>query len=314
MKLEDTHLTNRVSTNTRKRILKSTQHKRTVRIGWLFILPGLLFHIVAVTIPLLLTLYLPLTKWNGVGLPKFTGLDNFIRLFKDNVVYISLMNNFIWTAFSITVPILLALVLARLLTKAGRLQTLYQAIFFSTSVMTVTVAGQIWISLLNPFSGINYYLEKAGLGFLSMPGLTIPSLSIFFILIAEMWRSFGTNVIWLLAAMTQTDKSLEECAKIEGASKLQMIWHVVLPQLRPTVTMLVLITVLGSFSAFEMVYVMTKGGPSHATETLSTYSYLLSTANREAGYGSAVSFIQFVVSVGLIAIYANLRRKKGWDI
>lgn len=288
--------------------------KESVWLGWWFVLPGLLCHLMAVTLPFALSLYLPFTEWNGIGLPKFIGLDNFVQLIKDNVVATALFNNFKWTMFSVTIPIALALLLARLLTKVQRGQTAYQAIYFSTSVVTVTVAGQIWVSLFNPITGINYYLKQAGLGFLAWPGLSVPSLAILSILIAEMWRSFGSNVIWLLASMTQTDKSLEEAAKLDGAGKIRILWHIVLPQLRPTLVVLMLLTVLGSFSAFEMVYVMTKGGPSHATETIATYSYLLSTANRSAGYGSSVALIQMAVSIALIAVYALLRKKKGWDV
>jgi len=290
------------------------QKWRKKAIGWFFIAPGLLFHILAVAIPAAMSLYLPFTEWNGLNTPIFIGMENFKEAFQDDVVLTALFNNIKWAIFWVTIPLIFAFIVAYLLKKVKRGQTLYQATFFSTSIITVTVAGQIWFWIYNPFSGVNFYLDKAGLKFLEWPGLTIPALALFSVLIADMWKGFGTNVIWLLAAMTQTDKSLEEAARIEGANRFQVMWHILLPQLRPTLTVITLLTILGSFGAFEMVYVMTAGGPAHATETLSTYYYSLSTTGRRAGYASAVALFQTFIAFIIIIIFAYLRKKKGWDV
>ncbi|RED64057.1 carbohydrate ABC transporter permease [Cohnella lupini] len=282
--------------------------------GWLLIVPGLAFHLYAVTVPAALGLYLPFTEWNGLDVPKFIGFDNFIEAFQDKIVGMALLNNVKWMLFWITVPIILAFFLAYLLTKVKKGQTAYQSIFFSTSIITVTVAGQIWFWLYNPFSGVNFYMDKVGLGFIEWPGLTIPSFSLVSVLIADMWRGFGGNVIWLLAAMSQNDKSLEEAARIDGAGRFRIIWNVILPQIRPTLVVVTMLTALGSFGAFEMVYVMTGGGPAHATETLSTYYYSLSTEGRRAGYGSAIALFQIFAALILIVFYGYLRKKKGWDV
>ncbi|MFJ5762504.1 carbohydrate ABC transporter permease [Neobacillus sp. NPDC093182] len=299
-------------------IIDSNVHKKQNRkrnwVGWFFILPGLLVHILAVTIPAVMSLYLPFTEWNGLNTPKFIGIANFIEAFQDSVVFTALFNNIKWTLFWITIPLIFAFLVAYLLRKVNKGQTLYQATYFSTSIITVTVAGQIWFWIYNPFSGINFYLDKAGLGFLEVPGLTIPAIALFSVLFADMWKGFGTNVIWLLAAMTQTDKSLEEAAKIEGANRYQILRHVFLPQLRPTLTVITLLTILGSFGAFEMVYVMTAGGPAHSTETLSTYYYSLSTTGRRAGYASAVALFQTFIAIFIIIAFAYIRKKKGWDV
>ncbi|MFP5115925.1 carbohydrate ABC transporter permease [Bacillaceae bacterium C204] len=298
-----------------KREVKPKRRLKKERwIGWMFIVPGLLFHILAVTLPAVMSLYLPFTEWNGLNTPKFIGLRNFIEAFQDSIVWTAFLNNIKWAAFWITIPITLAFVLAHLLRKVKRGQTLYQATYFSTSIITVTVAGQIWFWIYNPFSGVNFYLDKVGLKFLEWPGLTIPALALFSVLIADMWKGFGTNVIWLLAAMTQMDPSLEEAAKMDGAGRVKIMWHVIVPQLRPTLTIIVLLTMLGSFGAFEMVYVMTNGGPAHVTETLSTYFYNLSTTGRRAGYASAVALFQMFVAIIIIAVYAYLTKKKGWEV
>jgi raffinose/stachyose/melibiose transport system permease protein len=294
---------------------KTTKKKNLSKwLGWLFILPGLLFHIAAVVIPATLGFYLPFTKWNGISSPEFIGLDNFLEAFVDPIVHTAFFNNIKWALFWITVPIIFSFLLAHLLRKVNKGQTFYQATYFSTSIITVTVAGQIWFWLYNPFTGVNFYLEKAGLEFLAWPGLTIPALALFSVLIADMWKGFGTNVIWLLAAMTQMDKSLEEAAKIDGAGRFRIIWNVVIPQLRPTLVVIFLLTILGSFGAFEMVYVMTAGGPAHSTETLSTYYYSVSTTDRRAGYGAAIAIFQTIIASVIIIAYAVLRKKKGWDV
>jgi raffinose/stachyose/melibiose transport system permease protein len=303
---------------TKKVVIQEKKERKKFKfekwLGWFFILPGLLFHILAVTIPAMMSLYLPFTEWNGLNTPKFIGLANFVEAFSDSVVWTAFLNNAKWALFWITIPIILAFFLAYLLRKVNKGQTLYQATYFSTSIITVTVAGQIWFWIYNPFSGVNFYLEKAGLEFLQWPGLTIPALALFSVLIADMWKGFGTNVIWLLAAMTQMDKSLEEAAKMDGAGRFKIMWHILIPQLRPTLTIIMLLTILGAFGAFEMVFVMTNGGPAHATETLSTYYYSLSTTSRRAGYASAIAIFQMFIAVFIIAVFAYLRKKKGWEV
>jgi raffinose/stachyose/melibiose transport system permease protein len=311
-------ITNSAVSSSQKVLVQEVKQKKKFKkgkwIGWLFILPGLLFHILAVSIPAIMSFYLPFTEWNGLNVPKFIGIANFIEAFQDSIVWTAFLNNVKWAIFWITIPIILAFFLAHLLRKVNKGQTLYQATYFSTSIITVTVAGQIWFWIYNPFSGVNFYLDKAGLDFLEWPGLTVPALALFSVLLADMWKGFGTNVIWLLASMTQMDSSLEEAAKMDGAGRFKVIWHVILPQLRPTLIIIILLTMLGSFGAFEMVYVMTNGGPAHATETLSTYYYTLSTTGRRAGYASAVALFQMFIAILIIIIYAYLRKKKGWEV
>jgi ABC-type sugar transport system permease subunit len=267
-----------------------------------------------VFIPLLFTLVLPFTDWDGISALHFIGFSNFTEALGDSVVGQALANNVEWSVFWLTVPLVLAFLLASLLIKVRRGQTAYQAIYFSTSIITVTVTGEIWLWIYDPFSGINSYLQQWGLGFLQVPGLATPSLALLSVLVAAMWRGFGGNVIWLLAAMTQMDKSLEEAARLDGAGALRILWHIHLPQLRPTIVILSMLTVLSSFQAFDMVFVMTQGGPAHATETLSTYIYHLSITNYRAGYAAAISMLQFGVAIVLIAVYALLRKTKGWEV
>jgi len=300
--------------STEGRHARPSRRRRGVWSGWLFLIPGLIFQIVAVFIPLLFTLVLPFTDWNGISAPNFVGLSNFSEAFGDAVVRQALGNNVEWSIFWLTIPLLLAFILASLLIKVRHGQTAYQAIYFSTSIITVTVTGEIWLWIYDPFSGINSYLQQWGLGFLQVPGLATPSLALLSVLFTAMWRGFGGNVIWLLAAMTQMDKSMEEAARLDGAGWLRVLWHIHLPQLRPTVVILSMLTILSSFQAFDMVFVMTQGGPAHATETLSTYIYHLSITNYRAGYAAAISMLQFAIAVLLIVGYVLLRKTKGWEV
>lgn len=283
-------------------------------IGWLFILPGLLFHIFAVTIPAIMSFLLPFTEWNGFSNPSFVGFSNFLEAFNDPIVWTAFLNNVKWCLFWVVVPIVFALCISLLLRKVTRGQTVYQVIYFSTSIITVTVAGQIWLWIISPFKGLNFFLKEIGLGFLQWPGLTQDWSALLSVLIADMWTGFGFFVIWILSSLTQLSKPLEDAAKIDGAGRLRIIWNVILPQLRPTLVVIVFLVMMASFSAFEMVYVMTKGGPAHATETLSTYYYTLTTTGRRIGYASAVSLFQISIALVIIFTYAYLRKKKGWDV
>lgn len=298
----------------RTMVKSSKKRRREGLVGWLFMGPGLIFHLMAVFIPMLMSLYLPFTDWNGISWPHLVGLANFKQAFHDAVVFRAILNNVEWGAFWLTVPLVLAFILATLLLKVKRGQTVYQSIYFSTSILTVAVAGQIWLWIYDPFSGIDNYLQQWHLNFLSVPGLTIPSLALLSVLFASMWAGFGSNVIWLLAAMTQMDKSLEEAARIDGATRWRIAWSVHLPQLRPTVVIISMLTILGAFGAFDMVFVMTNGGPANATQTLSVYAYNLSTGDLKAGYAATVALFQFFIALMLIAGYGFLRKARGWDV
>jgi raffinose/stachyose/melibiose transport system permease protein len=139
-----------------------------------------------------------------------------------------------------------------------------------------------------------------------------PHIALFSVALAESWHSMVFTIVLFLVGMQQTDKTLEEAAKVEGATGLQTFWHVVLPQLRPTIIMIYMLTLIWSFSSFDYVYIMTQGGPGNASELLATYMYKLAIYNRDSGYASSVAMSMGIFSIVVIMGFGYLR-KKGWD-
>jgi len=279
---------------------------------WLFMLPSLLLISFVVAGPLLGTISLSFTDWDGISSPKFIGFQNFSKLITDPTIYKAFYNNLKWLIYFCTVPIAFAFFIAYLLTKAKRSQIIYRTIFLAPYICSTVVTAMIWKWIYDPFSGINSLLEK--LGFHDLPvWLGDIKIALFSVALTDSWRYWGFLMVLFLSALSQTDKGLEEAAKIDGAKNSQVLFHIIIPQLRGTIILVLMLTMIWSFSAFDYVYVMTGGGPGNATELIATYMYTMLIKGQAAGYASAIALVLLLLT-GLVIFGFGLLKKKGWDI
>ncbi len=280
--------------------------------SYLFILPALLLYLIFVMYPFVNTLYYSLTDWDGAQPVKnFVGLANFSRMFQDPLMWKSLWHNLIWIAFGTLTPVVLGLVVATIVSGgAVRGRVVFRTIYFMPVVLAGVVVGMVWSWIYHPLFGpINTVLHAIGLGHLARGWLGDLNLALYALLLAALWAYWGFCFVILLAALQNVDMELHDAAKIDGANTVQRFFNVTVPQLRPILTMLTAYTLIGGFNVFDIVYIMTKGGPANATEVLATYTYQMAFKQSQVGYGATLTLVITVLSMLASYTFITLRER-----
>lgn len=280
-------------------------------VPYLFLLPALLINVCIVSGPVLGTLAISLTNWDGLHGARFVGLDNYGALLQDTHFTYALRNNFKWMLVFCTVPIALGLFTAVTLRGMRRGQMFFRTCLFLPYIVPTVVTAEIWSLIYNPFTGVDSVLGAHGLPTPSWLG--DPSLSLFSIALVDEWRFWGFVMVILLSALHQADRSLEEAARIDGAGSLSVFWQIIVPQLRPTLVLIVFLSMIWSFTAFDYVYVMTRGGPGYSTELIATYMYKEAFQSDMPGYASAIA-LTMLLFAGMVVGGLALLRRRGWDV
>jgi len=292
--------------------LTRSNRLKDVLVPWSFLIIPLVLYLVWVIGPMLYTFYLSLTKWDGLGDPVFHGFKNFGRMMRDDVFWLSLKNNAIWIAFFITVPVVLGLALAMVLNRDIPWSKGFKVAFYSPMVLSLVVCGLVWGWLYNPTMGlINSVLRLIGLESLARGWLSDPDLVLGAIINVAIWRQVGYVMILFLAGLQSVDPFLVEASKIDGANAWQTFINVILPQLRPITVVVVVISIIDSLRAFDLVSVMTRGGPFNQSSVLANYMYIQSFNNYRMGYGASISVVLFLISLIFIMIYLSRMARDG---
>lgn len=280
---------------------------------YLFVVPALIVHMCLVAVPSLSTLVMSLYDWNGLGGAEYIGLANFVEIFTDDrVISIALTNNLKWLAIFITLPIILAFVVAIAVSRVKRGQMTFRTIYFIPYVISSAVAGKIWSSYFNPYYGINTIFESLGWTNLAdVLWLGDPDIALFSVAFVDMWHFWGFPMVLFLSALQQIDPALYEAARVDGANRRQELWYVSLPGIRQTISFLLIMTVMWSFLTFDYVYVMTYGGPANSTEILSTWIYKNAFSMYRAGYANALCVVQSLICIVFYFIQRFIGKKGG---
>jgi raffinose/stachyose/melibiose transport system permease protein len=279
-------------------------------LGFAFVAPAVAVHLFVVGLPALAALGLSLTDWDGLRIPRFIGLANFDELIhRDGVFWQAFLNNLRWMAVFLTVPVALGLGTAVLLSRVTRLQTFYRVVFFLPYVFASVVVSRIFGFIYNPFYGVNKLFRDWGLDLLAQSWLGDPAIALYSVMAADVWHFWGFDMVVFLAALQQIDPSLYEAATIDGAGGWQRFRYMTVPLLRPTFGFILMMTALWSFLTFDYVYVMTGGGPAHATELMATWIIGTAVEARRAGYASALAVTLTLLSSVIIAGFLALRRR-----
>ncbi len=271
---------------------------------YLFLLVPLILYLVWVIGPMFYTFYLSLTDWDGLSQPQMIGLRNYRRLFNDRVFYTSLKNNLKWIISFITVPVAAGLALAMALNRYIPGAKVFKASFYSPLVLSLVVCGLIWSWMYHPANGlINETLRTIGLGDLAQGWLSDPDLVMWSIIAVAVWRQVGYVMVLYLAGLQGIDPGLVDASKVDGANAFQTFRHVIFPLLGPVTVIVVVISIIDSLRAFDLVSVMTRGGPHNASSVLANFMYIEAFNNYKMGYGAAISVILFLISAVFIFIY-----------
>jgi raffinose/stachyose/melibiose transport system permease protein len=280
---------------------------------WSFIAPILILNLIVIVIPTIFSIYIAFTSWSGYGQPVFNGFANFQKLFQDRIFFKALGNNLIWTALFVTVPVIMGLTGAYLLAGIKRGQVFYRLVFFIPYVISSVVNTQIWRFILNPRAGIGKWLAERGIGILDFPVLGTRDTALYAIAFVDNWHFWGFLVVIYLAAMSAVDTELYEVARLDGASRFQQFRFITLPSIRPTLVFTILMIIIWSSLVFDYVYILTGGGPAHASEVMATYLYDQAFARFEVGYSAAIGIMMSIWVMLTVAMFVILR-KRGWEI
>ncbi|MFW5800112.1 MAG: carbohydrate ABC transporter permease [Spirochaetota bacterium] len=278
---------------------------------WLFLLLPLLMYIIWVIAPILQTFAYSFLKWDGfspISEMKFMGFGNYIRLFQTNAFWTSLGNNLWWLLLFAIIPVPLGLFIAMLFDTKLPGNKAYKTLLYLPMTLSFVVIGQIWNWIYAPdYGALTQLLEGIGLGGLvpERGWISNPDIVTFMLIIAGVWRQLPYIMVIYLAGLKNVPPVLVEASVVDGANWWQRFRHVILPQLAPSTIVAVTVSVIESLRAFDIVYVMTRGGPSGASNTMANYMYIESFNNYRMGYGSSIAVIQFLITFIFIMVYLS---------
>ncbi|WP_031545602.1 carbohydrate ABC transporter permease [Salinicoccus luteus] len=262
----------------------------------LYMSPALLLVGVLIFIPLILSGYYGLMEWDGIGEMKFIGLENYIRGLQDGMFWTSVWHSTLLALFSTLSLILylaVSLVLASKIKGAGLLRKIYLIPMLLSSV----AIAQLWIKVYNPSNGIlNWILMRVGVE--NPPSwLADPNIVLYAIFLPIVWQYAGFYILIYYAALKNIPETVIEAARIDGASPLQIALKIKLPLIREVILVTVVLAVVGSLKYFDLIYVMTNGGPNGASEVMASYMYKLAFSVNDFGYGSAIGFLMLIITL-----------------
>jgi ABC-type sugar transport system permease subunit len=270
---------------------------------YLYIIPALLFVGIFLLYPAVYTLYVSFTDWNGLNAPNFIGLQNYSELiFKEPVFKISAINTLIWVVATLAFPVLLGLAMAVIINYIP-FQGFFKTIFYLPYAISATSIAVVWGFMLSPQGVINAMLAQVGLEFLARSWLVSPPWHTVVMLMAYTWQITGTNMVLFLVGLQNIPADPIEAAKLDGANEWQVFWHIVLPLLRPITTVVVTLAVVNSFKVFDIIWVLTQGGPYRSSETFAVTMYRESFVLFRLGYGAAIANLLSLIVIIFSIVY-----------
>lgn len=277
----------------------------------LFLLPAVILFLLFVVYPILQSVYYSMFNWKGFGpAVDFVGLDNYRNILNDRVFLIALRNGLLIIALSLFVQLPLSLMLAVLVGRDLPGRTFFRAVFFLPYVLSEVIAALMWLFILNPDPDRGFINAViVALGGKPQAWLGNPDLVLISIFAALTWKYFGYHMLLFMTGLQNIPSEIEEAGRVDGANAIQNFFYITLPLLSSTIRTSVYISVLGSLQQFIMVWIMSKGGPVNASETMATYMYRFGFVRFQLGYGSAVAIYMFLLCLIFSLIYLHFTRK-----
>ncbi|MCU1526634.1 MAG: Carbohydrate transporter rane protein [Frondihabitans sp.] len=280
------------------------------------ILPAGVLYAVFQLIPILAAFVLSFTSWNGINVAKirFNGIANYQRLLADNLFWSSFLHNIFIAVLVFVFLSFGSFLLAAIISSGIKGGAFFRIVFFAPVVISSIAVGMLAIFFFSPSQGlIDEGLKQIGLGQFAQPWLgsstwALPTVSVTYIL-----QNFGFSMLLFLSAFTQVNNEMCEAAEVDGASQGRILWQVVLPTIRPIASVVVLLGFISSFRLFDTVYIMTAGGPYHASDTIVSYLYSVGFAGSEVGYGNTIGVALFVILALIALLQLGLTRRGASD-
>ena len=272
--------------------------------AWIFILPAILGTFIFIVIPVICSFGLSFADWDLLNPIKFVGLENYRLLFRDNLFYKILSNTVIFALSTSILGVIIPLILASILNSRIRGSEFFKTAYFLPFITPMVVIGIIWAWIFDPNIGLLNQVLHININWLYDSNFALPTL-----IIVSVWKLIGYNMIIFLSSLSSISNSMFEAAKIDGANAFQTFKNVTIPLLSPTIFFVIIITAISSFQVFDLIYLMTQGGPFDSTNVLVYAIYKNAFEYFNVGKASAIAYILFAIILVLTLIQWSMRKK-----
>ncbi|MCW2804406.1 MAG: raffinose/stachyose/melibiose transport system permease protein [Propionibacteriaceae bacterium] len=281
------------------------------RLGLLLTAPVMIMVVLFFLFPMISALYYSVVDFDGIDpTPEFVGLANFKEMFTDPEVWHALRNNAIWIVIGTAAPLIVGLLMALLIWSVRSGSVLYRLAFFLPYILPGIAIGIVWGWIYDPVSGwMNRVLAGIGLDGLQRGWLGEPNTALYAVLATAIWATCGFVIVIFLSALQNVDSDLVDASRIDGANSARRLWFVILPQIMPVFLMVLTLTLVGGFSVFDIIFIMTGGGPADATNVIGTYAYTQAFQLSRIGYGTTLALLITVLAVPFAIALNRLQRR-----
>lgn len=272
--------------------------------GWVFILPALLGTLIFIVIPVICSFGLSFTKWDLLNPIRFVGLDNYKEIFSEALFFKIFWNTVVFAISTSVLGVIIPLILACILNSKIRGSEFYKTAYFLPFITPMIVIGVVWEWIFDPNIGLLNHILHLHINWLYDTHFAMPAL-----IIVSVWKLIGYNMVIFLSSLSGISQSMFEAAKIDGATPFQAFKNVTIPLLSPSIFFVVIITAISSFQVFDLIYLMTQGGPLDSTNVLVYAIYKNAFEYFNVGKASAIAYVLFFIILVLTLVQWSLRKK-----
>lgn len=305
-----TTTTDRPPATVQRTVASRRMRRHSILVGWSFILPNFLGFALFTLVPVLAAFVLAFMNWDAYNPPTFAGIKNFTRLFGDQNFHVALVNTLLYALGHVPLTLVCALGLAILLNQKLRGIAFFRVAIFFPYITSLVAIAIVWNMLFDPVNGpINQFLHLLGIanppGWTSSTGWALPA-----VIITSVWRDMGYYMVLFLAGLQAIPQEYYEAAAMDGAGRWRTFWNITLPSLRPTTFLVLVLLSVSSFKVFDLIFVMTGGGPGRATLVLSQLIYQNGILNGQFGYSSAISLVLFLIVLIVTVFQFRIQQRR----
>jgi ABC-type sugar transport system permease subunit len=285
----------------------------------LFLLPAFAIMVAFMLVPLVNAFLLSFQSWNGMTPAVWVGLGNYQDLMQDTQFVNALAHTAVFVVVTVVFQTIVPLAVAALANSGVRGSTVFRAIYFMPAIISLAITGLLWTIIYDPMNGIlNILLKDAGLGGMAQLWLADPNTVLPAIIVVSIWQSLGFYLVIFFAGLQGIPQEMHEAAAIDGAGPWQRFLRVTVPLLAPIITVVVVLNTINGIKAFDQIWVMTAGGPMHASDTLGTYLYYSAfgaygSTNPELGYASTIGVVILLLCLVMSVVQIRLGRSEAFE-
>jgi raffinose/stachyose/melibiose transport system permease protein len=284
--------------------------KQDIGVLALLVFPGLVYYLVLLLYPLGQGIVLSFYKWPTLTQKVFGGFSNYIEVFKAALFWKSLKNSLIFMLATTVLQVGLGYILGYLVYLQLSGHRFFKTIFFMPNVLTSVAVGFVWGYIFSPSIGIlKPLMTAAGLGEYYISPLAVPNLALTAIIIAQVWNQVGIQIVLFNSGFMGLNEEVLESASLDGVSGIKMHTCMIIPLSMPILKTVIILQIVGSLRSFDLIWIMTMGGPNHATEVLPLHLFVNAFSYFKLGYGSVIGVIIFIMAIGITGLLRFLMRQ-----